>query len=60
MVPNIHLIKDDGDPLDDLEKYRQLVEKLNYLTVTRLNIVYPIIVVRQFMFVFRVKHWEVL
>ncbi|WMV23432.1 hypothetical protein MTR67_016817, partial [Solanum verrucosum] len=40
IVPNVHLTKDDGDPLDDPERYRKSVGKLNYLIVTRPDIAY--------------------
>ncbi|KAK2980964.1 hypothetical protein RJ640_018048 [Escallonia rubra] len=40
MNPSVHLTKDDGDRLDDLEKYKRLVGKLNYLIVTRPDIAY--------------------
>lgn len=45
MVPNVHLTKDNGNPLDDPERYRRLIDKLNYLTVTRSDIAYPINIV---------------
>lgn len=45
MVQNVHLTKNDGDPLDDPEKYRRLVGKLNYLNMTHLNIAYHVSVV---------------
>ncbi|KAK2974562.1 hypothetical protein RJ640_002471 [Escallonia rubra] len=60
MNPSVHLTKDDGDRLDDPEKYRRLVGKLNYLIVTRPNIVYAIITVSQFMSEPTVKHWAAL
>lgn len=37
-----------GEPLDDPERYRRLVGRLNYLTVTRLDITFPVSVVSQF------------
>lgn len=39
MVLDVHLIK-DGDPFNNLEKYRKVVGKLNYLTVTHPNIAF--------------------
>lgn len=38
MVPNVQLMKDDGDPFVNPGRYRRLVGKLNYLVVTRPNI----------------------
>lgn len=32
MVPNIYLVKNDGGPFGNLERYKKLVRKLNYLT----------------------------
>ncbi|KAK2972925.1 hypothetical protein RJ640_015640 [Escallonia rubra] len=60
MNPSVHLTKDDGDRLDDPEKYRRLVGKLNYLIVTRPDIAYAVSTVSQFMSEPTVKHWAAL
>ncbi|KAK3027217.1 hypothetical protein RJ639_040806 [Escallonia herrerae] len=60
MNPSVHLTKDDGDCLDDPEKYRRLVGKLNYLTVTRPDIAYAVSTVSQLMSEPTVKHWAAL
>jgi len=39
MEVNIKLLPDKKEILDDLDIYRKLVRKLNYLTVTRHDIV---------------------
>ncbi|XP_047262141.1 secreted RxLR effector protein 161-like isoform X1 [Capsicum annuum] len=46
---NAKLLPRKGEPLSDPERYRQLVGKLNYLTVTRPDIFFPVSVVSQFM-----------
>ena len=60
MTPGLQLWKDDSEPFEDPERYRRLVGKLNYLTVTRPDIAYPVSVVSQFMSSPTVKHWEAL
>jgi len=47
MDPNAKLLPSQGEPFSDPEKYRRLVEKLNYLTVTHLNISFADSVVSQ-------------
>jgi len=49
MYPNVKLLPSQGEPLSDPEKYRRLVGKLNYLTVTRLDISFAVSVVSQFL-----------
>ena len=49
MDPNVNLLPGQGEPLSNPERYRQLVDKLNYLTVTRPDISFPVSVVTQFM-----------
>ncbi|RVX13401.1 Vacuolar protein sorting-associated protein 53 A [Vitis vinifera] len=41
MDPNVKLVPGKGEPLRDPGRYRQLVGKLNYLTITRPNISFP-------------------
>ena len=48
MVLGVHLTK-EGKTFEDLERYRRLSRKLNYLTVTHLDIAHSISVVSQYM-----------
>ena len=45
MDPNVKLILGQGEPLRDPRRYRRLVGKLNYLTITQPNISFPVSVV---------------
>ena len=49
MDPNVKLHLGQGEPLSIPKRYRWLVGKLNYLTVIRLDISFPVTVVSQFM-----------
>ncbi|RVW95890.1 Retrovirus-related Pol polyprotein from transposon RE1 [Vitis vinifera] len=60
MVPNVQLMPNDGDPFYNPERYRRVVGKLNYLTVTRPDIAYAVSVVSQFTSAPTVKHWAAL
>nr|GEV62100.1 retrovirus-related Pol polyprotein from transposon TNT 1-94 [Tanacetum cinerariifolium] len=46
MIPKLKLKSEDGRLLHNPEKYRRVVGKLNYLTITRLDIAFPVSVVR--------------
>ena len=48
MAQSLHLIR-EGELFEDLERYRRLVGKLNYITVTRPDIAYFVSVVSQYM-----------
>ena len=48
MAPNIQLTK-EGELFKDPERYRRLVVKLNYLTVTHLDIAYSVSVLSRYM-----------
>ena len=48
MAQSLHLTR-EGELFEDLERYRRLVRKLNYLTVTRPDIAYSVSVVSQYM-----------
>ncbi|XP_070044448.1 isoamylase 3, chloroplastic isoform X1 [Nicotiana tomentosiformis] len=52
------LLPGQGEPLRDPTRYRRLVGKLNYLTVTRPGISFPVSVVSQFMDSPRDSHWD--
>ena len=47
--PNVKLYEDQGELLSNPERYRRLVGKLNYLTITRPNISFAISVLGHFM-----------
>ena len=49
MDPNVRLVLGQGEPLQDPRRYRRLVGKLNYLTITRSDISFPLSVVNQFL-----------
>ena len=49
MDPNIKLVPGQGELLRDPGRYRRLVDKLNYLTITRPDISFPVSVVNQFL-----------
>ena len=56
MAQSRHLTR-EGKLFEDLERYRRLVRKHNYLTVTRLDIAYFVSVVSQYMSSPKVDHW---
>ncbi|XP_070057900.1 uncharacterized protein [Nicotiana tomentosiformis] len=58
MDPNSKLMPGQGEPLSDPASYRRLVGKLNYLTVTRPDISYPVSLVSQFMNSPCDSHWD--
>ena len=58
MIPNVKLGLEDGELLEDPERYRRLVGKLNYLTITRPDIAFSVSVVSQFMNSLRTSHWN--
>ena len=45
MDPNVKLVPGQGELLGDPGRYRRLVGKLNYLTITRPDIYFPISVI---------------
>ena len=49
MIPNAKLRLEYGELLEDPERYRCLVGKLNYLTITRFDIAFSISIVSQVM-----------
>jgi hypothetical protein len=58
MDPNQKLVKDERELFGDPGRYRRLVGKLTYLTITRPDISYAVSVVSQFLEAPRVSHWE--
>ena len=56
MAQSLHLTR-EGELFGDLERYRRLVGKLNYLIVTRPDIAYSISFVSQYMSSPTVDHW---
>jgi len=58
MDPNVKLLQNQGEPYPDQGKYRRLVRKLNYLTMTRLDISFDGSVVSQFLNSPCDSHWN--
>ena len=58
MVPGVHLTR-EGETFEDLERYRRLVGKLNYLTGTHPDIAHLVSIVNQYMSSSTVDHWIV-
>ena len=56
MAPSVHLNR-EGELYEDPERYRKLVGKLNYLTVTRFDIVHSVSVISQYMSSPTVDNW---
>ena len=47
--PNVKLVHGQGELLRDPRRYRRLVGRLNYLTITQPNSSFPMSVVSQFL-----------
>ncbi|RVW88769.1 Retrovirus-related Pol polyprotein from transposon RE1 [Vitis vinifera] len=58
MDPNVKLVPGQGEPLGDPGRYRRLVGKLNYLTITCPDISFPMSVVSQFLQSPCDSHWD--
>ena len=58
MAPDVHLTR-EGELFEDTERYKRLVGKLNYLTVTCPDIAYLVSVVSQYMSSLTVDNWAV-
>ena len=58
MDPNVKLVPSKGELLRDPGRYRRLVGKLNYLTITRPDISFPVSVVSQFLQSPCDSHWD--
>lgn len=58
MDPNVKLLPNQGEPYTDSGRYRRLVGKLNYLTLTRPDISFPVSVVSKFLNSPYDNHWE--
>ena len=51
MDSNVKLVPGQGEPLRDPGKYRRLLGRLNYLTITRPDISFPMSIISQFILV---------
>ena len=56
MAQSLHLTR-EGELFGDPKRYRRLIGKLNYLTITRPNIAHSVNVVSQYMSSPTVDHW---
>ncbi|GJY15196.1 retrovirus-related pol polyprotein from transposon RE1 [Tanacetum coccineum] len=58
MILKLKLRSEDGRLLHNPQKYRRVVGKLNYLTITRPDIAFSVSVVSQFLTAPRTSHWD--
>ena len=58
VTSNVQLTN-EGELFEDIERYKRLVEKLNYLIVTRSDIAYSVSVLSQYMSSPIVSNWTV-
>ena len=58
MDPNVRLYPGQGELINNPERYRRLVGKLNYLTITRPDISFAVSVVSQFLQSPCDSHWD--
>ncbi|XP_020205955.1 uncharacterized protein LOC109791109 [Cajanus cajan] len=58
MDPNQKLMADQGELFTDPERYRRLVGKLIYLTITRPDLSFAVGIVSQFMQAPHIDHWN--
>ncbi|XP_031106257.1 uncharacterized protein LOC116010903 [Ipomoea triloba] len=58
MEQGVKLVAGEGEVFEDLERYRRSVGKLNYLTITRPDIAFPVSMVSQFMSSPTRTHWD--
>ena len=58
MALGVYLTR-EGETFEDPERYRRLIGKLNYLSVTRPDIAHSVSVVSQYMSAQTVDHWAV-
>ena len=58
MDPNVKLVLDQGELLRDRGRYRRLVGKLNYFTITRSDISFLVSIVSQFLQSPCDSHWD--
>lgn len=59
MDPNIKLLQEEDDLLDDLIVYRRMIGKMLYITITRLDLSYAIDRLSQFLAKPRIPHLQV-
>ena len=55
---NVKLVPGHGEPLRDPRRYRRLVGRLNYLTITRPDISFPVSVISHFLQSLCDSHWD--
>ncbi|MCI48914.1 hypothetical protein A2U01_0070157, partial [Trifolium medium] len=58
MDPNVKLQQNQGEPYPDPCRYRRLAGKLNYLTISRPDILFAVSVVSQFLNSPCDSHWN--